>query len=108
AGIDVQSASTNPFAIQVLSTAPGDLPDFDNNTTATWPIAAGTGITNFVANKFAVDSGSFPDDLAGGYFVVVTNANSLALTFINNRAPVASDANYYSAGTVLQIPIAAL
>ncbi len=108
AGIDIQSASTNPFTIQVQSSASGNLPDFDNDTAATWPVAAGTGITNFAADKFVADSSLFPDDLAGGYFAVSTNANSLVLTFVNNRPPVASDASFYAAGPVVQIPIAAL
>jgi len=49
------------------------LPHFDNTAPYTWPIASGSGVTNFAASKFLVKNALFADDLAGGYFLVALN-----------------------------------
>ncbi|HEY2083295.1 MAG TPA: hypothetical protein VGI88_10960, partial [Verrucomicrobiae bacterium] len=112
AGLDLQASAANPFVVQVQTFGevdPGNLPNFGNTSSYSWVIASGNGITNFSASEFTVDSGQFADDLAGGYFFVGTNGNSLTLNFANNHPPSASDASYYlPADGVLQIPIAAL
>jgi len=110
-GIDVQATPANPFTIQIQSLeAPlQGLLNFDNNVAFSWPIIGGSGVTNFAASKFVVNSGAFPDDLAGGYFYVSASGSSLNLAFTNNHAPNAADATfYYRPGTTLQIPLAAL
>ena len=63
---------------------------------------------SFAADKFAVDSTGFTNDLAGGYFFI--ESGSLKVAFTNNHTPVATAANYYYAKGVeiknLVIPIA--
>jgi hypothetical protein len=112
AGLDLQASAANPFVIQVQTfgeVEPGNLPNFENTSPYSWVIASATGITNFSASEFSVDSGEFADDLAGGYFFVGTNGNSLTMNFANNHSPAASDVSFYlPPGGVLQIPIATL
>src|SRR6185312_4898278 len=83
--------------------------NFGNGSSQSWIIVAGNSIASFATNKFIVDSSAFQNDLAGGYFIVQTNGNSLVLTFVPNNAPSANDAAYYlpSSG-VLQIPVSSL
>jgi hypothetical protein len=111
-GLDVQATAVNPFIVQVQSSGevtPGNLPNFENTSSYSWIIASGSGLTNFSPAKFAVDSGNFADDLAGGYFFIAANGSSLTVNFTNNHPPSASDASYYvPPGGVLQIPLAAL
>ncbi|MGN6556045.1 MAG: beta strand repeat-containing protein, partial [Verrucomicrobiota bacterium] len=109
--LDVQATSANRFVLQVRSL--GDplqgLPHFNDNIAYVWPMASGSGVANFAASSFAVDDNAFEDDLAGGYFSVITNANALALAFDPNHPPVAADVSYYcSPGGGLTIPVAAL
>ena len=110
--LGVQSSSTNPFTIRPVSFAnnqPGNMTNFNNNTNYDWVIATGGGgITNFSANEFAVDTSLFGNDLAGGYFVVTTNGNSLILSFTNNHPPVAGTVSLYRTGSTLAIPISQL
>lgn len=113
---NIQAIITNPFTIQLRSIN-GNLNDnnpgaanFGNASSQSWPMATAAGsITNFVTNQFTVDDSAFLNDLAGGYFIVTTNTNSLELTFLPNHAPAAADAAFYlPAGGALQIPISAL
>lgn len=110
--LNVLAAGTNPFVINPQSYDPdnsGLVTNFDNNTNYDWPIAtAAGGITNFSANKFAVDSSLFGNDLAGGYFYVRSNLDSLILSFTNNHPPAAATATFYRPGPILLIPIATL
>jgi hypothetical protein len=69
--------------------------------------AAG-GITNFSADKFAVDSALFANDLEGGYFYVRTSSNSLVLSFTNNHPPSAGTVMIYRTGNTMAIPTANL
>src|SRR5208282_3809041 len=57
---------------------------------------------------FAVDTTFFQNDLAGGYFYVRTNGNSLVLSFTNNHPPSAATATFYRTGSVTAIPVASL
>jgi autotransporter-associated beta strand protein len=93
-GVSVESASTNPFVIQLRS-IDGNLndntqgaADFGNQSSQSWIIAtAAAGITNFSADKFTVDASGFANDLGGGKFSVATNENSLLLVFNPPPAP---------------------
>jgi hypothetical protein len=93
-GLSIQSANTNPFVIQLRS-IDGNLndgnpgaADFGTDSSQSWVIAtAAGGITNFSADKFAVDTSAFANDLAGGHFSVATNGNSLLLTFTSAPPP---------------------
>jgi autotransporter-associated beta strand protein len=115
-GFSVQSSAGNPFLVQLRSIDdnPSDnnpgAANFGNASSQSWPIAAtAAAITNFAGNKFTVDDTAFLNDLAGGYFIVSTNANSLLLTFVPNHPPSANDAFFYlpPAGA-LQIPVSSL
>jgi Concanavalin A-like lectin/glucanases superfamily len=108
--LGVQSASGNPFVIHLRSVnanrASGSVTNFNNNTNYTWTIASGT-VTNFSATAFALDTGAFSNDLAGGFFYLKTG--SLLLSFTNNHPPVAANpAVSRNAGQSIQIPIASL
>jgi hypothetical protein len=110
--IDVESAGTNSFTINPQSFDPnnsGLVTNFNNNTNYDWPIAtAAGGITNFAANKFTVDDSLFANDLAGGYFYIRTNGNSLILSFTNNHPSSAGTVTFYRTGNSMVIPVATL
>ena len=107
-GINVQATNGNQFTM-ALQTVTGSAANFNYNTNYDWVIAtANNGITNFNANSFAADDSLFANDLAGGYFHVRTNGNSLIVSFANNHPPVAGTAAFYRTGTVTTIPISNL
>jgi hypothetical protein len=109
--LNVQATSTNPFTIDLLSLG-GDGSDvvtnFSFNTNYDWVITTAGGISNFDPNAFTIDSSQFQNDLAGGYFYLHTNANSLILSFSNNLPPMAGTAEFYRGGNVTLIPLASL
>ncbi len=90
--LDVESSSASPFTIQLQSFDPGGsglVTNFNAASNYAWTIVtAAGGITNFSADKFAVDPGLFQNDLAGGTFSVQTNGNSLVLVFTAPTPPV--------------------
>jgi parallel beta-helix repeat protein len=83
--LDVESAPTNRFVIQLESlgaTGLGDVTNFDAGTNYDWFIAtASGGITNFNNTSFALNTDDFLNDLSGGYFFIRTNGNALILSF---------------------------
>jgi hypothetical protein len=83
--LNIQATNGNAFTIQVQSFDPngsGVVTNFNANTNYDWvTITAAGGIASFAANKFIVDASLFQNDLAGGYFYVRTNGNSLVLSF---------------------------
>lgn len=106
--LDIQSSAANPFAIAMRSDQDA-LTNFDAAQSFDWAIASGSSVANFAADKFSVNADSFAADMAGGYFHVTTSGNLLLLSFTNNHAPSAADAQYFSmTGTVLKIPVANL
>ena len=70
--INAQSASTNPFTIQLQTLAgsqPGEAANFTYSTNYDWVVAtAGGGVINFNAAKFAVEDAFFQNDLGGATF----------------------------------------
>jgi len=83
--------------------------DFGNDSAQSWDIALGSSVTNFAAGKFSVDDSAFQNDLAGGYFVVTSNSNSLLLSFVPNHSPSANDVTFYLPRSgILQIPLTML
>ncbi len=110
--LGVLAPATNPFTINPISYDPnnsGLVTNFNENTNYNWTIAtAAGGITNFAANKFIVDNSLFQNDLAGGYFFVRTNGNSLLLSFTNNHPPTAQTVTIYRTGNVMAIPLSTL
>lgn len=109
--LNIQATSTNPFTID-LSSLGGDGSDmvtnFSFSTNYDWVIATASSISNFNANSFAINSSQFQNDLAGGYFYVHTNGNSLVLSFSNNLPPLAGTVKFYRSGSVMLIPLTAL
>jgi hypothetical protein len=109
--LNVQSTNTNPFTIDLQSldiNGPDPVTNFSYNTNYDWTIASAGGITNFAVSAFAINDSQFQNDLAGGYFFVRTNSNSLVLSFTNNHPPSAGPTTIYRAGNVTVIPIATL
>jgi hypothetical protein len=91
-GIDVQSASTNPFTVNLISLnggVAGPAANWDYDATNVFTIATATdGVTNFAANKFVLNDSAFSNDLAGGVFSI--EEGSLKVRFTPNHAPVAA------------------
>ena len=113
--LEVQASSASPFVIRPVSFAgatAGWATNFNNTTNYSFTIATTTrGVTGFATNKFAVNTSSFSNDLAGGTFYVALSAdsNSVLLLFTNNNAPTASAASYGRAwGTALRLSISSL
>ncbi len=110
--LTASGTSGNPFTLQLQTLAGGEFgaaANFNYNTNYNWVIAtASGGLANFSAAGFAVNDALFQNDLAGGYFYVSTNGNSLLLTFTNNTPPVASPVSNYLSASVMTIPIATL
>jgi VCBS repeat-containing protein len=113
--LDVQASSGNPFVIRPASFIGGTAgwaENFTNDQSYSFTIATATrGVIGFTTNKFAVDTSSFSNDLAGGTFYVALSAdsNSVLLLFTNNHAPTASAVTYGRAlGTALRIPLFSL
>jgi hypothetical protein len=110
--LNVQAANTNPFTIQLSSFGvggPGLATNFSFNTNYDWVIAtAGGGIVNFSSDKFSVNNSQFQNDLAGGYFYVRSNSNSLVLSFTNNHPPAAGITTLYRSGSTMAIPVSTL
>ncbi len=110
--LNVSATSGSPFTISLASfngANAGLSANFDADSTFTWTFATTTrGVTGFSADKFAIETTSFANDLAGGSFSVQLSGDSksLNLVFTPNHAPVASEASYGRAwGTVLRIPV---
>jgi hypothetical protein len=110
--LDVQAAANNPFAIRVESLDPNGsdaVTNFNCDTNYDWAIAAANGgITNFSADELTLDVSQFQNDLAGGYFYLRTNGNSLVLSFTNNHPPAAHSVTLYRAGGTMTIPVSGL
>lgn len=113
--LDIQATSVNPFVIHLVSldgSLPGLATNFSYSNTYTWNIVTTTrGITGFDPDKFAIDTTSFSNDLAGGTFSVELSEDgkSVYVTFASNHAPVANPAVYGRAwGTFARIPISSL
>jgi hypothetical protein len=84
--LNIQSAPTSPFIIKLVSLTPGNaaglLAGFNKFTNYTWTIAtASGGISNFAANKFAVDTSAFANEVSGGSFAVDVSGSSLLLKY---------------------------
>ena len=90
--LDIESAGTNPFTIQLQSFDPGGsglVTNFNSGVNYAWTIAmAAGGITNFSPDKFVVDASAFQNSLAGGSFSVQTNGSALMLAFTAAPLPV--------------------
>jgi len=110
--LNLQATSASKFNLKLLSLgasgAAGAVTNFNKDTNYSWTIASTTGsVTNFDASKFNLDTSSFSNDLAGGYFFV--ESGSLKISFTNNHAPVAGTATYIRpAGLTFKIAIANL
>jgi hypothetical protein len=89
--LDIESSNANPFTIQLQSFDPGGsglVTNFNSGANCVWTIAAAAGgITNFSADKFAVDTSGFQNSLSGGTFSVQTNGSSLVLMFTGASPP---------------------
>ena len=111
-GINLQATSASKFTLKLLSLngsgAAGAVANFDKDRSYSWTVASTTGsVTNFNASKFSVDTSSFSNDLAGGYFFA--ESGSLKVSFTNNHAPVAGTATYVRpAGLTYKIAVANL
>jgi hypothetical protein len=84
--LDIQATPAAPVVIQLMTQAPDGSPapmdGFTNAATYAWPIAtASSGILNFAADKFLVDTNGVLNDTTGGVFTLGTSGNSLVLKF---------------------------
>jgi autotransporter-associated beta strand protein len=84
--ISALSGTGNQFTIAVVSldgsNNPGLLSGFNASQPSSFTLAfSNGGISGFAANKFAVDTSGFQNNLNGGSFSVAQSANSLLLNF---------------------------
>ena len=80
------ASSATKFTIYLTSLditgAPGAVSDFSASNAYTWTVAtSSSGITNFAADKFALDTTAFANSLGTGVFSLGQNGNDLVLTF---------------------------
>ncbi len=85
-GIQLQSATTNPFSLKLTTlngSNPGLAANFNKTSSYTWPIAIATNasVTNFSADKVVVDTAGFVNDFAGGTFSLEQSGEQLRLLF---------------------------
>jgi len=109
--LTVAATNTAPFTIRLQSFANGQIDNvtnFNADTHYDWVIATAGSLSGFDPAKFAVDTSFFGNDLAGGYFYVHTNANSLVLSFTNNHPPAAATYTLFQSRTGQAVPIATL
>ncbi|GEM_PF-3311566 len=92
--LDIFASASNTFTIKLASLdgtgSPGNVTNFDNNTSYVWTFASGN-VSNFDAAAFNLDISSFSNDLAGGQFGIQAGVSNLNLSFTNNRPPVANN-----------------
>jgi len=94
--LTVAAAAGTPFNVKLISLSgdsSGSVANFNNDNTYAWTLASAGTISGFSADKFAVDSSQFLNDLAGGTFSV--ESSPLRLRFSPNHKPVAQPTNYY-------------
>jgi hypothetical protein len=102
------ASATNRFTVH-LQPGAGSIANFSFDTNYDWPIATATGgFAGFNPAGIAVDAANVENDLAGGYFFIRTNGNSILLSFTNNHPPTATTAVLYRNGDTLNVPIATL
>ena len=91
--LDVESTSTNPFTIKIVSltasNTPGPAGNFVNTSNYTWTIAsASIGIPNFQTNLFTVDTSAFSNAFTGAFSLVQQSSN-LVLQYVAPPTPLA-------------------
>jgi autotransporter-associated beta strand protein len=83
--LDLSSVSAGGFTLKLislnLSGGAGAVSDFSNTSAYSWTIFSTAGITQFAANKFALDLAGFSNDLGGGSFSVSQSGNNVLLNF---------------------------
>ncbi len=106
-GLNINASSGSPFTINITSltssNTPGPVSDFNNTHSYTWSIAhTTTGITNFSASAFILNTNGFANSIGGGTFGITNNATDILLTFTSPiSAPTIS--SIHLAGTNLTI-----
>ena len=84
--LDITATSISPYTINLISLnaggTAGAVVDFSSASPYSWTIAtSAAGITNFVADRFVINAGSFSNGLGGGSFFVAQLGNNLVLNF---------------------------
>ncbi|HVU17422.1 MAG TPA: PEP-CTERM sorting domain-containing protein [Candidatus Didemnitutus sp.] len=84
-GLNITSTTGNPFKIYLyslnLTGAAGNVSDFSSSTGYAWTLFTSTGLTNFAANRFAIDTTNFSNSLGLGGFAIVQSGNDIILDF---------------------------
>jgi hypothetical protein len=94
--VTVAATARTPFNLKLISLSgdsSGPVANFNNNSTYTWTLASAGTVSGFSADKFAVDSSQFLDDLAGGSSNV--ESSPLRLRFRPNPAPIAQPSRLF-------------
>jgi autotransporter-associated beta strand protein len=91
--LNVQVTNGGPFTVRLASltagNTPGLLANFNKFANYTWTIATASGsVSNFAANKFALDASAFSNDWSGGSFALAQAGNNLVLNY--SAAPLVS------------------
>lgn len=86
APLDIAATNGTPFKIFLFSLDnagnAGTVTDFSSGSAFSWTIAtSSSGITNFAADKFLIDTSNFSNSLGTGSFSVAQSGNTLLLNF---------------------------
>ena len=112
--LNITATSGSKFNVNLatltLANAVGEMANFNNTLAYAWAIAtASGGITGFDAAAFNLNTAGFANATAGGSFGIITNNNTLYVTFIPAAGTISAiyvDDNYAGLpnGTVVKFP----
>jgi autotransporter-associated beta strand protein len=79
------AASTSPFTINLVTLSgdgtAGPLGTFDPTRNYSWTFVTATGVNGYTSDSFAINSGGFLNNTAGGSFFVAQTATGLSINF---------------------------
>jgi hypothetical protein len=106
--LNIQATAANPLTVSLRPV--GELiTNFTYATNYTWAIAtASGGFPGYAVSNVAADSSQVVNDLAGGYFHLLTNGNTMFMCFSNNHPPAAGTVWLYRTGPNMTIPLSTL
>ena len=92
-GLNLQAAAATPITIKLVSQTPAGVPGpiagFNPGVSQSWPLVfTASGIANFSAAEFVVDTTAFANPLSG-YFGVTSDGMTLSLTYTYVAQPPA-------------------
>ena len=107
-GLNINANSGNPFTINITSLTSGNVAgpvsDFSNTHSYTWSIAhTASGITNFDATAFVLNTAGFSNNVGSGTFSITNNATDVLLLFTSASPSGPTISSIHVSGTSLTI-----